>query len=296
MTWAEFSPDSRRLATSSDDKTVRLWDVATGDAVCHPLIHSERVVSAHFSTDGRKLLTRTDHALSVFDAEDGKLHFAPPPHEGKIVEAKFLADGKAFFVAEQAGQNSSVQVWDIETETERFELRTGPLIAADVTPDLSHVATVFADIVSIWDVASRNKLRDIVSDFGPFVDVVFNQNGQRLAALAFDQWARVYSTESGQPFTPKLKHGYFVKGLAFLDQGDRLLTWGEDALAKVWDASTGERLAEPMHLLHRVQYAEAGNLGGEVFLTMVSHLKSRSNFTKTGAAQLWRIRFTAPTR
>jgi eukaryotic-like serine/threonine-protein kinase len=54
---AEFSPDSRRVVTASFDRTARVWDAATGQAVAPPLGHRGDVNHAAFSPDGRRVVT-----------------------------------------------------------------------------------------------------------------------------------------------------------------------------------------------------------------------------------------------
>jgi WD40 repeat protein len=55
-----FSPDSRLLASASDDKTVRLWDAATGALQRTLEGHSDVVLSVAFSPDSRLLASASD--------------------------------------------------------------------------------------------------------------------------------------------------------------------------------------------------------------------------------------------
>jgi len=57
VTYVEYSRDGRFVATASRDNTARVWDARTGDAVTPPLQLNASVISARFSSDGRRLLT-----------------------------------------------------------------------------------------------------------------------------------------------------------------------------------------------------------------------------------------------
>ena len=54
---AEFSPDSTRLVTASDDTTVRVWAIPGGKQLAVLAGHACRSVLGRFSRDGRQVLT-----------------------------------------------------------------------------------------------------------------------------------------------------------------------------------------------------------------------------------------------
>ncbi len=64
-----FSPDSRRLATASFDRTIKLWDTQTGQVVFTLLGHTGGVLSLMFSPDGRQIASGgIDATARVWDA------------------------------------------------------------------------------------------------------------------------------------------------------------------------------------------------------------------------------------
>ena len=107
-----FSPDGKFVATASDDRTARLWEIATGKDIRQFIGHEGQVKSVTFSPDGKYLLTGSDDTTArLWDVATGLEIRSFISHTGPVRSAVFSPDGKLILTA---SADRTARLWDTD--------------------------------------------------------------------------------------------------------------------------------------------------------------------------------------
>ena len=241
---AAFSPDGRRIVTTSVDRTARIWDAATATQLTVLSGHSRPVFTAEFSPDGQRIVTASvDHTARIWDATTARQLAVLSGHGNDVYTATFSPDGRRVVTASKDG---TARIWDAATATQLTLLsgHDGEILGAAFSPDGRRIVTASDDLTArIWDAVTARQLA-VLSGHDEFVQSpAFSPDGQRIVTASGDGTARIWDAATGKSITVLSGHVDMVLSAAFSPDGRRIVTSSEDQTARIWDADTGESIA-----------------------------------------------------
>jgi WD40 repeat protein len=277
-----FSPDGTTVASSSADKTVRLWDVATGEELATLYGHPDQVHTVAFSPDG-----------TLLASVDGWYWVPSPP----------LQFGKSGTPHTPTPRNETpmptpvpnkVILWDLATGTEQrhweFE---NPMYTAAFSPDGRTLAAGGGDptrtgdsfgAVWLWNVATGEleatlrerefaatvwnlafspdgttlasgngesmTLWDVATGEsraslgrGSTRSVAFSPDGTLLASGSVYGFVHLWDVTANQEQDTLGEHDEIVYALAFSPDGTTLASASRDGTVRLWDVATRDIVA-----------------------------------------------------
>jgi WD40 repeat protein len=230
-----ISPDGKTFATASYDRSVRLWDLASGECRKKLTGHTGPVRALAFSPDGLQIASAgSDLSIKTWNVKTGSLQNSWRGHDNMIRSLTFSRDGERLI---SAANDRTIKIWNAKDQTlVRTIADEAHVQSVACSPDGRLLASGNENhTVEIWELASGALVKTLPGHVGKVRSVVFSPDGKTLASGGEGKTVRLWNVLTGQELLV-LPTEHFINGLAFDPRSKTLAAALHDGSVKIWAA------------------------------------------------------------
>ncbi|NEO70460.1 serine/threonine-protein kinase [Moorena sp. SIO3H5] len=237
--WVNYlviSQDGELLVSASADKTIKIWDINTGEAIHTLEGHKSYVNYLAISPDGQQLFSASaDKTIKIWDINTGEKIYTLEGHKSFINHLAVSPDGQRLF---SASADKTIKIWDINTGEKISQLK-GHESAINfllISQNEQKLFSASADkTIKIWDINTGQVLRTLEGHTSFVNSLAISPDGQRLFSASADKTIKVWNLDTGEEVNSLTDHSNYVEELAIGANCKKLFSGSADQTIKVWD-------------------------------------------------------------
>ncbi|KAB8333912.1 NACHT domain-containing protein [Scytonema tolypothrichoides VB-61278] len=234
------SHNGQLLASTSDDKTVRLWDVDAGECLITLQGHSHPVESVVFSPDDKILVSVShDQTVRLWDVSTGECLKIFQGYTSWVPSVAFSPDSQILVT----GNHFFASLWHLSTGSclRTFQGHSSWVWSVTFSPDGKILATASQDrTIKLWNVNTGECLKTLLGHTGRVRSICFSPNGKILASAGSDKVVKLWDISNGNCLQTLQGHTQAVSSVAFSPNGEIIVTGSYDSTIRLWAIRTGE--------------------------------------------------------
>jgi WD40 repeat protein len=243
-----ISPDGQTLVSGSNDKTIKIWQLSTGQELRTLTGHSGWISSLAISPDGQTLVSGSwDKTIKIWQLSTGQELRTLTGHSAHVGSVAISPDGQT--LVSGSGDNT-IKIWELSTGRELRTLTGHPgyVNSVAISPDGQKLVSgsssgSWDNTIKIWELSTGQELRTGDSDY--VTSVAISPDGQTLVSGYWDKMIKIWELSTGRELRTLTGHSASVSSLAISPDGQTLVSGSgsdEGGTIKIWQLSTGQLL------------------------------------------------------
>ena len=244
MIWSvAISPDGKTLVSSSGDKTIKIWNLQTGELKTTLTGHTSMVLSVAISPDGHTLASSSwDKTIKIWNLQTGELKTTLTGHTKELWSVAISPNGHTL----ASGSGNLNNIWNLGTGQLLRTLagHSDTIWAVAISPDGQTLASGSKDkTIKLWNLHTGELRSTLIGHSDRVRAVAISPDGQTLASGSWDKTIKLWNLQTGELLNTLVGHSGYVNSVAISPNGQLVASGSDDHTIKLWNLHTGELLS-----------------------------------------------------
>jgi small GTP-binding protein len=234
------SKNSKIVASASNDKTIRIWDINQEKCINVLSGHKNAIWAIAISEDGKKLISGSfDNTIRYWDTISGQCIKIIQDQCTLVYDIAMTPDGK---YAASSHDFGVINVWNLIAGKKIATFRTVPVNvwSIEITPDGNTVISGSQNnIIEIWDVKTVKCINSLIGHKGSIQGLTLNSDKTKIISGSSDKTIKIWDLKSGRSIATLEGHTGKVWSVAVTNDGQYIVSGSEDKTIRIWEIDTG---------------------------------------------------------
>lgn len=238
------------LASGSGDKTIRIWNLESGELLRVIQSHEAWVRAIAISPNGKLLAScSNDKTVKLWQWDTGKLLHILKGHGDWVRSVAFSPDGH---LLASSSQDKTIRLWRVDTG-ELVHTLNGHLhwvitvtFAPLTYPDNADGHLVISGsrdkTIRVWDWHTGKQVTVLEGHQDAVNGVAVSPNGRLIVSASDDSTIRLWDTQPATLQQTLAEQQSAVNAVAISPTGELLVSGGQDKMVQIWSTQTGALL------------------------------------------------------
>jgi WD40 repeat protein len=237
------SPDGQKVVSASFDKTVKIWQLHTGELLHTLAGHTKGVFCTAITPDGHVVVSGSwDATIKLWKLDTGELFDTLAGHSGSVRSIAISPNGQ---MLASGSFDETIKLWQLQTGVLQSRLTdySGPIYSLAYSPDSKILASGGGDgLIQMWQMDTGQHINTLTGNLDFVWSLMFSPDSGSLASGNGDGTVKLWDVATGELIGVLSEHKGPVYSVRFSSNGQLLMSGSADGSVKIWDMSTGKLL------------------------------------------------------